>query len=112
MGAEENAAIIRRGYEAFNSGDMDTLTEIFDESAVWHARERSSLANDYQGREATFAYSARVGQTREGPSRPDCSTCLQRTSGWSAFSTTARSEMASTWVLMMHRLPARGRPGD
>jgi ketosteroid isomerase-like protein len=34
MGADENAAIIRRGYEAFNSADMDTLTEIFDESAV------------------------------------------------------------------------------
>ena len=32
MGANENAAVVRRGYEAFNSGDMETLTEIFDES--------------------------------------------------------------------------------
>jgi ketosteroid isomerase-like protein len=46
MGADENAAIIRRGYEAFNSADMDTLTEIFDESAVWHLAGRSSLADD------------------------------------------------------------------
>jgi ketosteroid isomerase-like protein len=30
MGADENAAVIRRGYEAFNSGDMATLTELFD----------------------------------------------------------------------------------
>jgi ketosteroid isomerase-like protein len=34
MRADENAAIIRRGYEAFNSGDMNTLTELFDEGAV------------------------------------------------------------------------------
>ena len=36
MGADENAAIMRRAYEAFNSGDMNTLNELFDESAVWH----------------------------------------------------------------------------
>jgi ketosteroid isomerase-like protein len=36
MGADENAAIMRRAYDAFNSGDMDTLIELFDESAVWH----------------------------------------------------------------------------
>jgi uncharacterized protein len=47
MGADQNAATIRRGYQAFNSGDMNTLTEIFDENAVWHATGRSSLADDY-----------------------------------------------------------------
>ena len=39
MGADENAAIMRRAYEAFNSGDMDTLIELFDESA-----ERAQVA--------------------------------------------------------------------
>ena len=71
MGADENAAIIRRGYQAFNSGDMDTLTEIFDESAVWHSPGRSSLANDYQGREATFAYFGRLGQETKGTFRAE-----------------------------------------
>jgi ketosteroid isomerase-like protein len=51
MGADENAAIIRRGYEAFNSGDMNTLTELFDESASWHTPGRGSLAGYHQGRE-------------------------------------------------------------
>jgi hypothetical protein len=46
MGADENAEIIRRGYEAFNSADMETLTEIFDEGAVWHTPGCSSLAGD------------------------------------------------------------------
>jgi hypothetical protein len=31
--ADDNAATVRRGYEAFNSADMKTLTEIFDERA-------------------------------------------------------------------------------
>ena len=66
MGADENAAVIRRGYEAFNSADMDTLTEIFDENAVWHLAGRSSLADDYQGRDAVFAYFGRLGQETGG----------------------------------------------
>jgi ketosteroid isomerase-like protein len=64
MGADENAATIRRGYEAFNSGDMNTLIELFDEGAVWHTPGRGSLAGDHQGREATFAYFGRLGQDR------------------------------------------------
>ena len=71
MGADENAAIIRRGYEAFNSGDMETLTELFDESAVWHTPGRSSLAGDHQGRDATFAYFGRLGQETGGNFRAE-----------------------------------------
>jgi ketosteroid isomerase-like protein len=66
MTADENAAIMRRAYEAFNMADMETLTEAFDESAVWHLPGRSSMANDYQGREATFAYFALLGQETGG----------------------------------------------
>jgi len=71
MGADENAAIVRRGYEAFNSGDMKTLTELFDESAVWRVPGRSSLAGDHQGREATFAYFGRLGQETGGTFRAE-----------------------------------------
>ena len=66
MRADENAAIMRRAYEAFNTADMKTLTGTFDESAVWHLPGRSSMAKDYQGREATFAYFARLGQETGG----------------------------------------------
>jgi ketosteroid isomerase-like protein len=66
MGADENVARVRGGYEAFNSGDMKTLAELFDESAVWHTPGRSSLAGDHQGRDATFAYFGRLGQESGG----------------------------------------------
>ena len=66
MGADENAAIVRRGYEAFNTGDMNTLTELFDERAVWRTPGRGSLAGDHEGREAAFAYFGRLAQETGG----------------------------------------------
>ena len=66
MGADENAAIMRCAYEAFNRGDMNTLIELFDESAVWHLPGRSAMANDYQGRDATLAYFGQIGQETGG----------------------------------------------
>jgi uncharacterized protein len=71
MGAAENVAALRRAYEAFNTADMKTLTEVFDERAVWHLPGRSSLANDYQGREAIFAYFGRLGQETGGTFRAE-----------------------------------------
>ncbi|HXE98752.1 MAG TPA: nuclear transport factor 2 family protein [Solirubrobacterales bacterium] len=66
MGADENVAIVRRGYEAFNTGDIETLTEVFDESIVWHLPGRSSMAKDYHGRDATLAYFGQIGQETGG----------------------------------------------
>jgi uncharacterized protein len=71
MSADENAGIMRRAYEAFNTGDLDTLTEIFDEGAVWHLPGRSSMANDYQGREATLAYFGQLAQKTGGTFRAE-----------------------------------------
>jgi uncharacterized protein len=66
MTADENAAIMRRAYAAFNSGDINTLTELFDDSAVWHLPGRSRFADDYQGREATLAYFGQLAQETGG----------------------------------------------
>ena len=71
MTADENAAIMRRGYEAFNSGDLNTLTELFDEGMVWHLPGRSRFADDYQGRDATLAYFAQLGQETGGTFRAE-----------------------------------------
>src|SRR5438445_12907402 len=71
MAADENAAILRRAYAAFNSGDMGTLIEIFDESVVWHLPGRSAMANDYEGRDATLAYFGRLAQETGGTFRAE-----------------------------------------
>jgi ketosteroid isomerase-like protein len=71
MGSEENVAVMRRAYDAFNTGDMDTLTEVFDESMVWHLPGRSSYADDYQGRDATLAYFGQLAEQTGGTFRAE-----------------------------------------
>jgi ketosteroid isomerase-like protein len=66
MTPDENVAIMQRAYDAFNAADIDTLTELFDEGAVWHLPGRSSMAKDYQGRDATLAYFGQIGQETGG----------------------------------------------
>jgi len=38
MGFADNASLVRRGYAAFSTGDMATLSELFADDAVWHVR--------------------------------------------------------------------------
>jgi ketosteroid isomerase-like protein len=71
MGSDENVAVMRRAYEAFNTGDVDTLNEVFDESAVWHLPGRSSMADDYQGRDATLAYFGQLAEETGGTFRAE-----------------------------------------
>src|SRR3954469_6405871 len=66
MKTDENVAIMQRAYDAFNTADIDTLTELFDEDVVWHLPGRSSMADDYQGRDATLAYFGQIGQRTGG----------------------------------------------
>lgn len=55
-----NAALLRRGYEAFQRGDIDTvLNEILAEDVVWHVGGRSSQSGDYRGREQVGAWFGR-----------------------------------------------------
>lgn len=65
-GAKDNVDAIRDGYEAFNAADLDRLTPLFDESVRWHVPGRSSLAGNYEGRDATFGYFGRLAQETGG----------------------------------------------
>ena len=56
-----NAALVRRGYEAFNTADMEALTELFAESASWHTPGRGPLAGDRVGRDTVFAQFGQYG---------------------------------------------------
>jgi ketosteroid isomerase-like protein len=69
--AQENATIIRRGYEFFNSGNLEELTPLFAESVVWHAGGRGRLAGDKRGRDATFAYFGQLGELTGGSFRAE-----------------------------------------
>lgn len=66
MGAQENAALVRRGYEAFSSGDMNTLRDLFAEDAVWHVGGTGPLSEDKKGRDAILAYFGELGTRSNG----------------------------------------------
>lgn len=65
----QNAEIVRRGYQAFNEGDIETLTTLFDENASWHSPGRNPIAGIYAGRDAVFAQFGRYTGDTEGTFR-------------------------------------------
>lgn len=66
MGTAENIELVRRGYEAFNTGDMATLNELFAEDAVWHVAGSGVLSGTKQGRDAVLAYFGELGARTQG----------------------------------------------
>ena len=56
MGAQEDAALVRRGYEAFIAGDMDTVRGLFTEDSVWRVGGSGGLSGVKQGPDAIMAY--------------------------------------------------------
>jgi ketosteroid isomerase-like protein len=66
MGTAENVELVRRGYTAFNAGDMTTLSELFAEDAVWHVAGSGVLSGTKQGRDAIMSYFGELGARSQG----------------------------------------------
>jgi ketosteroid isomerase-like protein len=64
--AHPNEELIRKGYEAFGSGDMATLDELFADDIVWHAPGRNQLSGDYRGKQEVFAQFQKVMELTGG----------------------------------------------
>ncbi|MEQ9323551.1 MAG: nuclear transport factor 2 family protein [Polyangiaceae bacterium] len=58
--------LTNEGYEAFSKGDMETLTRLIADDAVWHVDGEISISGDYEGRDAIFGLFATIGQHTEG----------------------------------------------
>jgi ketosteroid isomerase-like protein len=71
MGAQEDVGLVRRGYEAFNAGDMDTLRELFTEDAVWRVGGSGALSGVKHGRDAILAYFGELGSRSNGTVKVD-----------------------------------------
>ena len=67
--AHPNEDLIRKGYAAFQSGDMATLSELFADDVVWHAPGRNQLAGDHQGIDAVLGYFGRTMELSGGTFR-------------------------------------------
>ncbi len=63
---ETNAALVRRAYEAMQSGDAPGFLETLHDEVVWHESTKG-LQGDYRGREEVAALFGRLMQELDGP---------------------------------------------
>jgi len=76
-----NAAIVEHAYEAFNTGDIATLTKLFHERASWHTPGRSSIAGSRKGRSAVFNQFGRYSGDTGGTFRANLLNVLESEDG-------------------------------
>jgi len=76
-----NAAIVARAYEAFNAGDIATLTRLFDANSSWHTPGRCTIAGSRTGRDAVFSQFGRYGEETGGTFRANVLNVLESEDG-------------------------------
>ena len=54
--AQSNAALIKRGYDAFAHGDIQGALAIFAHDILWHVPGRGPLSRDYRGHDEVLGF--------------------------------------------------------
>ncbi|MGH3326283.1 MAG: nuclear transport factor 2 family protein [Streptomycetales bacterium] len=62
---------VRRAYRSFTNGDMTTLGTMIADDAVDHVPGSSQLAGDHRGKDAIFAYLAKLAELTGGTLQVD-----------------------------------------
>ncbi len=60
--AHPNADLVRKGFEAFDAGDMAALDAIMADDMVWHASGTGVVSGDFVGKQAVFESFALIPQ--------------------------------------------------
>ena len=50
MSEKENKELIKKGYAAFSSGDVETVMDLFDDDIVWVQPGKSVISGTYRGK--------------------------------------------------------------
>jgi ketosteroid isomerase-like protein len=69
MSEHPDVALVRRGYEAFSTGDVATLTEVIAEDATQYQPGSSPLAGEHEGRNAILEFYGRLASETDGSFR-------------------------------------------
>jgi ketosteroid isomerase-like protein len=64
--AHPNEALVRKGYEAFAKGDMQTLGELFAEDVVWNIPGKNPLAGTRKGQQEVFEQFGQIAEMTGG----------------------------------------------
>jgi len=74
--AHPNEELVRRGYQAFDTGDMATLDELFADDIVWHVPGRNQLSGTYRGKQEVFGNFMKLAELTGGSFKLDIHTIL------------------------------------
>lgn len=58
--AHENEELLRRGYEAFAQGDMETIDSMFADDITWHSPGNNPISGSYEGKQQVFEMFGRL----------------------------------------------------
>jgi len=61
--------LVRKGYQAFNTGDIATLKSLFSHDVIQHVPGNGPLAGDYKGADAVLAYYGKLAELTDGTFR-------------------------------------------
>jgi ketosteroid isomerase-like protein len=70
--AHPNEDLVRRAYDAFSQGDIETLRQLFADDTIFHEPGRNPVSGDYQGIDQVLAFSGPSRSVLEGPSGSPC----------------------------------------
>ena len=67
--AHPNEELVRRGYEAFNNADVETLRQLFADTTVFHEPGRSPISGDYEGLDQVLGFFGTLAERSGGTFR-------------------------------------------
>ncbi|MFF8269181.1 nuclear transport factor 2 family protein [Streptomyces sp. NPDC016562] len=66
MSQHPDAVLVRRGYEAFAKGDLETLSTLFTADVIHHVPGNNPLSGHHKGREAVLDLYRRLAEETNG----------------------------------------------
>ena len=65
MNEQQNIEVVKKGYEAFGSGNIPDLLDLFDENIEWRSPkvEGSPLKEEYNGRDSVAEFFKTLGES-------------------------------------------------
>jgi ketosteroid isomerase-like protein len=69
--AHPNEDLVRRAFDAFATGDVDTMRELTDQDAVWHTPGRNLVSGYYRGQDEILGFFARLAELTGGTFRAE-----------------------------------------
>jgi ketosteroid isomerase-like protein len=76
-GTSPRADLVRRGYAAFQNGDMDTMRMILTADIAWHAPGQGPQSGDFQGVDNVIGEFGRLFQDSGGTFRVEITEILE-----------------------------------